>query len=216
MTIAHDPHAFSMKVTEDYTWRVREISDLKQIVRVSGASYSSVARKAALTLLYAHWEGHVLFVAEAYLQYVAIRKPKMRTLIAPFRAIKLGGMVKEWQEQRDLIILRMKIVNAILNMDAEQFKSVPKGAVETGGNLNFYRFSNICEMMKIDANKIIIDASRLDDELLGVRNKIAHGNYISVTDERLEKMVNYVLEIMRQFRTEVENCITLGTYQLTK
>jgi hypothetical protein len=64
---AFDPDSFTIVVTEDFTWRVKELSDLKQVIRLSGNSYAPVARKAALALVYAHWEGYVVFVAAAYL-----------------------------------------------------------------------------------------------------------------------------------------------------
>jgi hypothetical protein len=90
---AYDPAGFSLLVTEDYTWRVREISDLKQVIRLSGPSYGSVARKAALALVYAHWEGHVLFVAGAYLSYIAKRKLKFATLMPSLQAVRLTGHI---------------------------------------------------------------------------------------------------------------------------
>jgi hypothetical protein len=203
----YDPSGFSLLVTEDYTWRVREISDLKQVIRLSGQSYGSVARKAALALVYAHWEGYVLFVASAYLSYIAMRKLKFATLMPSLQAVRLSSNIQQWQNQRDTIGLRLNIIETIKAIEQDQFKKVPVGAVDTGGNLNFERFSDICKVLMIDPNKIVSDQEFLDSEIVGTRNKIAHGDYIVVTDERLLKASDFVLELMRIFRTDVENCV---------
>ena len=62
-----DPKLWRLGYAQDFTWRVKELSDLKQVIRLSGNSYAAVARKAALALVYAHWEGYVVFAAAAYI-----------------------------------------------------------------------------------------------------------------------------------------------------
>ncbi len=204
--------AFSEVVTQDYNWRIKEISDLKVIVRFSGDLYAPVARKAAVALLYAHWEGHVQFVAETYLRFIARKKHRFSKLMPSLQAVKLASLIQGWQTQRDSILLRLKIVDTIRTMDEEQFRAVPVNAVHTGGNLNSQRFENICETLMLDINKVISDKSYLDEAIVGVRNKIAHGDYFSVSGDQLDKALDFVLEIMRQFRTEVENSVALKKY----
>jgi HEPN superfamily protein len=212
MSAPVDSGAFSLRVTEDYTWRIREISDLKVIIRYSGDLYSPVARKAALALLYAHWEGHVLFVAEAYLRFIARKKQRFSQLMPSLQAVKLASLIQGWQSQRDSILLRLKIVDTIRSMDVEQFRTVPLNAINTGGNLNSHRFENICQTLMLDIEKIIPDRDYLDESIVGARNRIAHGDYFTVSDDQMVKAIEYVLEIMRQFRTEVENSVALKKY----
>ncbi|MGA3309126.1 MAG: MAE_28990/MAE_18760 family HEPN-like nuclease [Xanthobacteraceae bacterium] len=213
MSQPYDIDSFSQYVTDDFTWRVREISDLKEVILLSGSSYSLVARKAALTLIYAHWEGHVHFVTEAYLKYIAKRKFKFSKLIPSFQAVQLTNNIREWQSQKDSIALRLKIVNAVRALDIEQFRGMPSGAVATAGNLNFDRFLNICQIMMLDADRIVSDREFLDEEVVGSRNRIAHGASAIVTDEKIQRVASFVLEIMRLFRTEVENSVVLKRYE---
>jgi len=211
---AFDPDSFTVLVTEDFTWRVRELSDLKQVIRLSGNSYAPVARKAGLALIYAHWEGYVVFVAAAYLTYIAKRKPVLARLMPSLHAVSLTGHIQEWQRQRDSIGLRLKMVEIFRSMEAQQFKKVPHGAINAGGNLNFERFSDICRVMMIDAATIITDKEYLDNEIVGVRNRIAHGGNIIVDDDRLSKASDFVLSSMRTFRTDIENCVLSRTFML--
>ena len=69
------------------------------------------------------------------------------------------------------------------------------------------RLSDICQVMMIDASNVVSNEQFLDEEIVGARNRIAHGDYIVVTDDRLSKAVDFVLEMMRSFRTEIENCV---------
>jgi hypothetical protein len=213
MSQPYDIDTFSQYVTDDFNWRVKEISDLKEVIIRSGNFYSLVARKATLTLIYAHWEGHVHCVTEAYLKFVARRKFKFSSLASSFQAVQLTTAVREWQNQRDSIALRLKIVNTVRSFDSEQFRGVPTGAASTAGNLNFDRFLHICQILAIDPERIVPDRDYLDDEIVGTRNRIAHGGSMVVTEEKIQRVAAFVLDTMRLFRTEVENSIALKRYE---
>lgn len=209
-----DPESFSLVATEDFTWRVRELSDLKQVIRLSGNTYAGVARKAALALVYAHWEGYVVFVAGAYLTYIAKRKRVFADLMPSLCAVSLAGHVQEWQKQKDTIGLRLKIVETIQSLQNQQFRKVPNNSINAGGNLNFERFSDICKVMMVDAATIIADQEYLDNEIVGVRNHIAHGGSVVISEERLTKASEFVLSSMRSFRNDIENCVLHRTFML--
>jgi MAE_28990/MAE_18760-like HEPN len=211
---AFDPDSFTIVVTEDFTWRVKELSDLKQVIRLSGNSYAAVARKAALALVYAHWEGYVVFVAAAYLTYIAKRKRVLSSLMPSLHAVSLTGHVQEWQKQKDTIGLRLKMIEIFRSMQSHQFKKPPSGAINAGGNLNFERFADICKVMMVDAATIITDQEYLDNEIVGVRNRIAHGANIVISDERLARATNFVLSSMRSFRTDIETCVLNRAFML--
>lgn len=213
MSHAYDAETFTGVVTDDFNWRVKEISDVREIVSLSGPLYSDVARKAALALTYAHWEGHVHLVAEAYLKYVALRKRPFAALTPSFQAVYISSKIKEWQNQKDSIALRLKIVDTVRTLDAKQFRGVPPGSVNTAGNLNFDRFNHICQVMTLDAGAIVGDRDYLDEGIVGARNRIAHGASITVSDAELLRATQFVLAIMRSFRTEVENSIVLKKYE---
>jgi len=66
--------------------------------------------------------------------------------------------------------------------------------------------------LTLDPDKIIPDRSYLDESIVGARNRIAHGDYFTISDDQLVRAIQYVLEIMRQFRTEVENSVALQKY----
>ena len=64
---------FSAQITEDRSWRIKEISDLKAAVGRADANLRRVLLRGLVTICYAHWEGYVRFAARKYLEYVALR-----------------------------------------------------------------------------------------------------------------------------------------------
>lgn len=60
---------FSRSITSDLTWRIKEISDLRTVIRRSEPSFIPTVARAGVPIIYAHWEGHVTAVSKAYLWF---------------------------------------------------------------------------------------------------------------------------------------------------
>jgi hypothetical protein len=45
---------------------------------------------------------------------------------------------------------------------------------------------------------------------------IAHGESIELTEERISKASKFILDAMRAFRTDVENCVVEGKFRIKK
>jgi hypothetical protein len=129
-------------------------------------------------------------------------------------APRWASHIQEWQKQKDTIGLRLKMIEIFRSMQGQQFKKVPFGAINAGGNLNFERFADICKVMMVDAATIIADQEYLDNEIVGVRNRIAHGANIVISDERLARATDFVLSSMRLFRTDIETCVLNRAFML--
>jgi|ERR1700733_6266324 MAE_28990/MAE_18760-like HEPN len=154
------------------------------------------------------------FVALDYLTYIAKRKRIFAELMPSLCAVSLTGHVQEWQKQKDTIGLRLKIIETFRSMQDQQFRKVPNNSINAGGNLNFERFSDICKVMMIDATAIVTDQEYLDNEIVGIRNRIAHGGSIVISDERLTRASEFILSSMRSFRTDIENCVLHRAFML--
>jgi hypothetical protein len=64
---------FSAQITEDRSWRLKEISDLKDAASKADEKLQRVLLRALITICYAHWEGYIRFSARKYLEHVALR-----------------------------------------------------------------------------------------------------------------------------------------------
>lgn len=65
---------FSAQITEDRSWRLREISDLKSAIIRADESLRRVLLRALITICYAHWGGYVRFAARKYLEHIALQE----------------------------------------------------------------------------------------------------------------------------------------------
>jgi hypothetical protein len=149
----NNPEEFSERLVSNFTWRLKEISDIRALARVEQGSFAATARRASIPLIYAHWEGYVAFVTQSYLEYITTRKFEFSSLIPSLQAAHLAQSMPRWQLQRDSISLRLEIITTIHDIQQTKFKKIPKSAINTGGNLNFERFTDICRLLNVDEKK---------------------------------------------------------------
>jgi RiboL-PSP-HEPN len=64
----------SDQMDRDMSWRLKEHSDIKDEIRRADSTTRQMLLRAFITLMYAHWEGHVRFCATKYFQHIALRK----------------------------------------------------------------------------------------------------------------------------------------------
>jgi hypothetical protein len=204
---------FSGYLTEEFNWRVREISDIRRAGQDQRNGYEIGVRKAALALVYAHWEGYVKFVGEAYLKYVAARKIQYSKLSIEFSAIDVPRLIKKFKTEGMKVGSAIEFLNDLSQFLQGQFKDQSKVKLPVEGNLNYDRLCEICVICGIDQLKVIADGSFLDERVLGVRNRIAHGASVTVTEEELRAASDFVIEGMRSFRNEIEARVVNATYR---
>ena len=65
----------------------------------------------------------------------------------------------------------------------------------------------------LDPESIVKDANFLNTEVVGLRNHIAHGSSVLITPDRLQRVIDFVLDAMRSFRNEVDNSVALKKYE---
>jgi len=198
---------FATYLETNFNWRIKEISDLKKAISEANKAYRPVLRKAAIPILYAHWEGHARFVVEAYLKYVARRKINLKNLSLHMRGIALHDFFKKNFSAIPNYDKRADILKEIIESSEKQFRSFPDDCVNTGSNLNFERTSQIARMLGFDFPFEPFDIDTLDRKLLEARNIIAHSAIKIVDEDDLERLFDSVISMMRAFRDVVTNLV---------
>ena len=188
---------------DDLRWRLREISTLKGLVEKSpeGLPKDTVLR-AALPLLYAHWEGYIKLSSDRYLVYVYGRRPSAvslkpslaYTFLEP-RFKGLGGGSGNFKPE-DAILF------------AEEAKSVttrpnPSVMVNTKSNLRYDVLCDIVDRLAINDFSDLISESTLNELLCDKRNHIAHGKSVPVTEESFSDLRDEFTELMRSFKNRL-------------
>src|ERR1051325_3222069 len=82
-------------MSEEFAWRKKELHSLKSLVISNEDTRNrNLFIRAAITLLYAHWEGFVGQIGHYYLEFVSQKRLKYEELSPHFLAMAVGRLVR--------------------------------------------------------------------------------------------------------------------------
>jgi hypothetical protein len=204
---------FSAQITEDRNWRIREISDLKSLIRRSDSQLQRVLLRALVAVSYAHWEGYVRVSARKFLEHVALRKFRYVELNRQFFRNYFLPRLAALEGTKSEVSKRCDLVDAILNSLDHRFSRVNEELVNTRANLSFDVFSDICLVCGVPSEPYASRSTFIDIILLKRRNAIAHGEETFVALSDLDEIANGTIELMRAFGDALENHVVLKSYK---
>src|SRR5690606_4907309 len=108
----------SNKVTEEFSWRRKELTLLKSKIPETKNSLQTAMIRAILPLLYAHWEGFIKITLSYYLEYVSNKGLKHRELKNQFVALSLQKKIGDLKENS--IEAKTKIIGFIISSSENQ------------------------------------------------------------------------------------------------
>ena len=206
---------FSAQLTADRTWRLREISDLKNATVRADENSRRVLLRSLITICYAHWEGYVRFAARRYLEYVARRKIQFKDLERQFLRNYFLPRLAALSSSKTSIKQRCDLVDEILNSSDLRFSRIHEDLVSTKANLNFDVFTDICLVCGVPVVDFNDKSTFIDVFLLKRRNAVAHGEETGVQIEDMDQIGDETVAIMRAFGNALENNVCLQTYRST-
>lgn len=213
MSKPYSEYDFSSQITEDRTWRLKEISDIKTAVLRADANLQKVLLRATTTICYAHWEGYVKFAAKKYLEHIAIRKFQYSELNRQFLRNCFLPRLAALSTSKTSISERCDLISEIMNSSERRFSRPNEELVNTKSNLNFDVFSDICLVCCVPINLFEDKSSFIDAILLKRRNAIAHGEDTFVGIQDLDKVTGETISLMRTFGDALDNQVTLRSYK---
>ena len=197
---------------EDLEWRKRELDTLKRMVERARPHEKVFLLRAAVCVLYAHWEGFVRSAAESYASFVAAQGLRYRDLTPNFVALGLRTeIVNAGRSERltDLTSVAEKMIHGLderASIDWER-------SVQTGANLNSARFAQILCLIGRDGKEYKSSNQLLDQKLLGKRNSVAHGRPVEIDADDYAELHAEIIRLMDMFRDDVENAAALGNFR---
>ncbi len=206
---------FSIQVTEDRNWRIKEISDLRTAIRSGDEGLRTVLLRALVTICYAHWEGYVRFSARKYLEHVALRRFQYRDLDGQFFRNYFVPRLAALSTSKNTISDLCKLIDEIVSSSSNRFSRVNEQLINTRANLNFDVFADICLVCGVPRQQFIDQAAFIDVILLKRRNAIAHGEDTLISIEELDVITNQTIALMRGFGDALENHVVLKGYRAT-
>lgn len=139
---------FAAQITEDRSWRLKEISDLKSAVANSDSKLRRVLLRALITICYAHWEGYVRFTARKYLEHVALRKHQYSELDRQFLRNYFLPRLAALSITKTSITDRCSLVDEVLSASTRRFSRLNEDLINTKANLSFDVFADICPCVR--------------------------------------------------------------------
>lgn len=196
---------------EDLGWRKQELDTLKYMVERADQREKAFLLRAAVCVLYAHWEGFVRAAATSYASFVAAQGLRYRDLTPNFVALGLRSeIVNAGRSERltDLTSVAEKMIHGLderAGIDWER-------SVQTGANLNSARFAQILCLIGQDGGEYESSNHLLDRKLLGKRNSVAHGRPVEVDEDDYAELHAGIIRLVDMFRDDVENAAALGVF----
>lgn len=198
----------------EFAWRLKEIADIKSAIRTADAVHQRTLIRAAIPLLYAHWEGFVKVASETYLNYIANQGHRYRELKSCFIVRGLKGRLNELVESSNAR-RNNDIVDFVLN-ELDSRANIPhKGVIDSASNLSSTVFINIASSIGISTKPYETKYNFIDESVLRRRNQIAHGEFLDVRDSEYDNISDEVVNLLRGFKTDIENALTLNLYKRT-
>ncbi len=196
----------SDKLAQDLAWRKRELAEIKSLVEakkdVSDQRHKVLVR-SAVCILYSHWEGFVKLAANAYVEYVRLKKLTYQDISTNFLALAMKEKLKEAKETNkpSLYIPVCQFLISELNERC----SLPKDPISTASNLNSEILKEIADILGIDFSPYLTKSKLIDEKLLKTRNEIAHGEYSGVDRNEYIELHQETINLLDLFKNQIEN-----------
>jgi hypothetical protein len=204
---------FQESLDADFAWRRKELS----AIRASLGSVTEVERgspllRAGTALLYAHWEGFIKFASDAYVEYVGHRRLQYNDLDNGFLALALRKKLEAFASSENASN-HIEFIEFLMG-DLRSHAKLPKlGVIKVGNNLNSARLKVIFRTIGLDYSTFELKENLIDNQLLGWRNEIAHGQRFCPKLDEFETLYQETTGMLRNFKDQVSNAISMQAYR---
>jgi hypothetical protein len=200
-------------VSSEISWRRKELTDLKCLLEAAASNRTrqSTLTRAALALLYAHWEGYVKSVAEMYLEFVCMQRCRNLELSDSLLAVTLRSMLAS-SEGSHKIKSHVDIVQFFRTQMETRSRLPYKSVIRTEFNLSSTVFFEILRTLGFTASECESKSHMLDHQLLAKRNHVAHGNNLPIDIDEYFHLHDEILALMNLLRNYIENAAETGAY----
>lgn len=204
------------KVGQDYVWRLREISEMKNLIQEPSTSEirKRVLCRSGIALLYAHWEGFVKKSGTYFLEYVASQRHNISELRSNFVTLLVRGKIDKASESNKYSAFD-EVTRYILDNQTTRAKIPTKNVVQTQSNLSTKALKEIMWCLGLDYSLYESKEKLIDLMLVGRRNHVAHGEAIEVGNDDFVDMADEVLGLMNTFKNLLENACISELYKAT-
>lgn len=196
---------------KEMSWRVKEIGAFRVASKGNGPERKFYIR-AGIALIYAHWEGFIKISSENYLSFINHQNLTYRDLKSCFAIFGLKAKLQTLASSRKSVanIAAFEFINSELDNPVRMHMST---AIDTESNLTSKVFSNIATSLDIGLERYETKFNLIDESLVSRRNQVAHGEYTILGGKEFGDLADEILQLMRDYKTDVENAASTQSYR---
>ena len=203
-------------IDSEMAWRRKELFAIKANIKSARKFAKETALRAGIALLYAHWEGAIKNIASHYLIYVSNKRLTYSELKSNFLAISIKADLGVY-ESTGRASSQTRIIDLVFAKQSEASRIPKKGIIKTNSNLNSKVFAEIMAAIGLDSSVYEVHYKLIDEVLLNMRNKIAHGEKIEVAlsldENRYDEIHDQMLDLIDLFSVQVLNAAIMEDYK---
>jgi hypothetical protein len=211
MTKIRTLNELQSRLDRDISWRVKEIANLKLLIKQRASISESTLLRAGMTLLYAHWEGFVKSSAQSYLDFINTQGYRYEQLTDCFVAMGVKRRLREMENAKRATV-HIAAISFIRTAMGERAEIRSKSAIDTESNLSSSVFENIARTIGLEITRYEARFNLIDESLLARRNRIAHGEYLDIDADGWRGLADEVIQLMREVKTDIENSANLSRF----
>lgn len=206
-------------IQEERAWRRKELTNCKSMIHGSRESHNQTVLRAGILLLYAHWEGYIKKVCEAFFSYINFKGLKYEQLKHNFLIVGFGDKFNSGLSLKRFASCAESVRFVLEDCKDKKFRIDVQSRVDTRSNLNSEVLVEMLEMLGIDAGHFISNKHHIDNRLLKYRNAIAHGERTEWNPELSVDVVGFndlyerINDLVDVFENEVSNHVEMETYR---
>lgn len=194
-----------MQVTEEYFTeidacrlaRVRELLEIKRIVEGSeGSDRLRVRSKALVVLCYAMWEGFYNDCTEIFCRFLKLGSKSVKDVGWNMMAGVLNSDFDKLRDRKHSAAARIDFVEELKNQMASGFNDFDTSIVMARSNLDFQKLRHNYRVLHFNIEPFQPHRNRIDKEVVGWRNGVAHGELPDLTPLNANRHVTLVANIM--------------------
>jgi hypothetical protein len=213
MTKPRTPSLLQDELDREYAWRIREISDLRLGIASAQQGTEKTLIRAATALLYAHWEGFIKASTESYVEFLTHQGLTYKQLKRCYIAFGLKGhLVRVAQTKKSQPALAA--LDFLLDHLDDRASLPFRGSINTESNLRSSVFASIAGWVGVDIRPYETRFHFIDVSLCDRRNSIAHGEFLDICASEYIDLSNSVVQLLRDYKTDLENLVTLQGYKV--
>jgi len=203
-------------IDKELSWRKKELTSIKSNIIQSRKYAKNTAMRSGIALLYAHWEGSIKNIATYYLCFVSCKKIPYKNLKKNFLAISINKELTEYKESNKAT-LHNRIINMLFDKMEEPSRIPYENVINANSNLNSVIFEEIMSTIGLDTTEYEGSYTLIDEVLLNMRNRIAHGERleeISLDEERFIEIYDRIIALINLFASQITNAACLEEYKV--